>query len=640
MSGFAVNMGPQWTGRIDIRSPRFHSYSDKLLEGLQKKPEAAEVIRQMNFSGLIAANGFIEKLVGDQPANIRFNVGIHSGEIRHRLLPYRMFGLTGMIAFANGAVTAEKLEGVSSTGNITISGQFQPDKTWWVRIVGQAVELNRELYQALSPGVQTVWDQLDPQGTLDHLMVQVENPGSGVQVSVSGYQYPSTARDPSNLRMEPEWFRYGLEKMSGHFHYQDGTIKISDVQGWHGTVPVSFEAHGQSTAEYWQVTIDHLLTGQIPYNHEIKRALPQAVQVASERLGLAGSMAVQGSVSIFQRLTPAAQEDTRGVVPAGWTTDPGSEIAPLPMNRPSLLWDLRLDLENASAELGLPVRNVHGSVVLRGRSNRETAYCGGQWNLDSAMVQGVQLTSIQGPFWCNEANVLFGSTIGQLPAEIQTQCCGPLASLTANSLGGRWSLDGQVWLRDDVQFQLQTTASHVDLARLAEQFAPETRDVMGQGSGSLVLSGSSAGTHSLEGQGIVRIHNARLYEVPLFLQLLKTLQVKTPDKTAFDEGSIDFGIRGSDIECHRIELNGDAISLIGNGRANLSRDLDLNFYTVLGRNQVYLPVVSDLLHAGSQQLLWINVKGSVDKPVLTRETFRALNEAVRLLLEPPPDYRR
>jgi hypothetical protein len=170
-------------------------------------------------------------------------------------------------------------------------------------------------------------------------------------------------------------------------------------------------------------------------------------------------------------------------------------------------------------------------------------------------------------------------------------------------------------------------------AQLAKEFAPETREIVGHGSGSLVFSGLSSGTHRLNGEGMVRINNAKLYEVPFFLQLLKSLQVKTPDKTAFDEGSIDFSIQGSDIECHRIELNGDALSLIGNGRATLNQDLDLNFYTVLGRNNLYLPVLSDLVHAGSQQLLWISVKGTADKPQLKRETFRALNEAVRLLLE-------
>jgi hypothetical protein len=632
--GWTNDMGPQWTGRIDIRSTRFHPYSEVLLDGLKKKPEAVQVIKQMNFAGMLAVNGFIERLRPDTPADVRFNVNVHGGEVRHQFFPYRMFGLAGMISLVNGTVTAENVEGVSSTGNISISGQVIPGKQWWVNVVGQALELNQELYQALSPAQRSVWQQLTPRGTLDHLLVRVQNVGSGVQVSVDGFQQPSTMRDPSNLQIEPSWFRYGLDRLSGKFHYSNGEIQITDVQGWHGNVPVSFDAVGQTHSEYWQMTVRDLLTGQIPIDHEIKEALPQSVQTAANRMQLTGSVAVQGTVSIFQRLkkSPLLPELVEaGAGPIGQV----SFAAPIDdtITGPSLSWDLRLDVEDAAAVLGVPVNHIHGNVQARGLSNSETAYCGGQLDFDSAMIQGVQATTIQGPFWCNEENVLFGTAVGNLPVEVQAQTCGAMASLTGNSLGGRLSMDGQVWLQDEIRFQIQSTANQIDLACLAAEFAPETREIVGHGTASLVLNGTSTGMHTLDGQGMVRINNAKLYEIPFFLQLLKSSQVETPDNTAFDEGSIDFSIQGSDIECHRIELNGDAISLIGNGRANLNQELDLNFYTVLGRNRLYLPLVSDLVHAGSQQLLWISVKGTAEKPQLTRETFRALNEAVRLLLE-------
>ncbi|MBL8889465.1 MAG: hypothetical protein JNL67_05770 [Planctomycetaceae bacterium] len=631
--GWANDMGPKWTGRIDVRSARFHPFSESLLEGLRNKPEAVNVIKQMNFAGMLAANGFIEKARALEPADVRFNVSVQNGEIRHQIFPYRMFGLAGMIQFVNGTVTAEKVEGVSSTGNITISGQSVPGKQWWVNIAGQAVELNQELYQALSPNQKSVWTQLSPRGTLDNLLVRVQNLGSGVQVSVDAYQQPSTPRDPSNLRIEPSWFRYALDRLSGKFHYSNGEIQISDVHGWHGNVPISFDAAGQSHAEYWQMTVRDLLTGQIPIDHEILDALPTSVQMAANRMQLTGSVAVQGTVSIFQRLRKSAtsevvQADDPGIVQVNYET-PEAEVS----FRPGLSWDLRVDVENAKAMLGVPVEHIHGHVQLRGLSNQETAYCGGQIDLDSAMVQGLQTTTIQGPYWCNEQNVLFGTAVGNLPTEIQAQTCGSIASLTANSLGGRLSMDGQVWLQEDTRFQIQSTASQIDLARLAAEFAPQTREIVGNGTASVILSGSAVGTHTLDGQGMIRINDAKLYEIPFFLQLLKTLQVKTPDKTAFDEGSIDFKIQGPDIECRRIELKGDAITLIGNGRANLSQELDLNFYTVLGRNNYYVPLVSDLIHAGSQQLLWISVKGTAENPQLNRETFRALNEAVRLMLE-------
>jgi hypothetical protein len=634
MEGWANDMGPRWTGRIDIRSTKFHPYSESLLIGLQKKPEAVRVIQDMNFAGMLAANGFIERKQPNEPADVRFNVNIHGGEIRHQLFSYRMFGLAGMVSYANGVVSADQIEGVSSTGNITISGQSIPGSQWWVNVVGRAVELNQELYQALTANQRSIWDQISPRGTLDHLLVRVQNLGSGVQVSVDAYQQPSTPRDPSNLQIEPNWFRYALDRLSGKVHYSNGEIKISDIQGWHGNIPVSFDADGQSHAEYWQMNIHNLLTGQIPIAHDIKQALPQSVQTAANRMELTGSVVVQGNVSIFQRLnkpttSDLAQIENQEIARVGYET--ATEPTAL---RPNLSWDLRVDVEDAAAILGVPVNHIHGNLQLRGLSNHEMAFCGGQVYLDSAMVQGVQTTAIQGPYWCNEQNVLFGTAVGQLPAEIQAQSCGPIASLTANTFGGRVSMDGQVLLADEIRFQIQSTASQIDLAQLAKELAPQTREIVGYGSASLVLQGTSTGTHSLDGEGKVRINDAKLYEVPFFLQLLKTLQVKTPDKTAFDQGLIDFGIKGSDIECHRIELNGDAISLIGNGRANLSQELDLNFYTVLGRNNFYLPVLSDLVHAGSQQLLWISVKGTMEKPQLTRETFRALNEAVRLLLEP------
>jgi len=658
IQGFANDMGPNWTGRIDVRSTRFHPYSESLLEGLKRKPEAVHVIQQLNFSGLIATSGFIERTEKDQPADVRFNLSIQGGELRHRMFPYRVFGVSGLVQLVNGVVTAPKLEGVSSTGNITLSGEFLARQQWWVKVLGQAVELNQELYQALTPNQQSIWRQVSPRGTLDHLLVQVEDRGAGVEVTVSGYQQPSTPRDPSHLQIEPTWFPYALDRLSGKFYYRNGELTISDVQGWHGNVTVSFDAQGQTHAEYWQLSINNLLTGQIPVDHEIKRALPLPIRQAADRLQVAGSVAVQGNLSIFQPLSavppPASRTTSEPAVGAvvGWTepvspvagnATPAAVVAPelqiaeeaTNSGPPNCVWDLRLDLENLSIELGLPVRNVHGNVQLRGLRNADIAYCGGQLNLDSAMVQGVQITTVQGPFWCNDQHVLFGTAVGELPVDVQAQSCGTIAPLTARGLAGRLGLDGQAWLREDVYFQIQATANQVDLATLAAEFAPSSRDIAGQGSASLVLAGSTHGLHTLEGQGLVRVNDAQLYEIPFFLQLLKTLQVKTPDKTAFDEGSIDFSIRGSDIECHRLELNGDAISLIGNGRANLNQELDLNFYTVLGRNRFYLPVLSDLLHAGSQQLLWISVKGTVENPQLTRETFRALNEAVRLLLEDP-----
>ena len=49
--------------------------------------------------------------------------------------------------------------------------------------------------------------------------------------------------------------------------------------------------------------------------------------------------------------------------------------------------------------------------------------------------------------------------------------------------------------------------------------------------------------------------------------------MRRPDKTAFTTSDMDFRIRGSDIYFDRLNFNGDAISLRGNGEMNLDREI-------------------------------------------------------------------
>jgi len=119
------------------------------------------------------------------------------------------------------------------------------------------------------------------------------------------------------------------------------------------------------------------------------------------------------------------------------------------------------------------------------------------------------------------------------------------------------------------------------------------------------------------------------------LSLLKLLNVGRTDRTAFDSSNINFLINGTDIDFERIELVGDAISLIGNGRMNLDQDLDLNFYSIVGRNRIRIPLLNELYHAGSQQILWISVDGTTENPKMSREVLPQLNDSIRQLFQVP-----
>ena len=83
-----------------------------------------------------------------------------------------------------------------------------------------------------------------------------------------------------------------------------------------------------------------------------------------------------------------------------------------------------------------------------------------------------------------------------------------------------------------------------------------------------------------------------------------------------------------------MEFLGDAISLIGNGKMNLDRDIDLNFYSVMGRNKINIPLISELYRASSQKVLWINVDGTLDNPRTHRHVLPQLNESLQQLFQP------
>ncbi len=118
---------------------------------------------------------------------------------------------------------------------------------------------------------------------------------------------------------------------------------------------------------------------------------------------------------------------------------------------------------------------------------------------------------------------------------------------------------------------------------------------------------------------------------------MKILRVKDANRTAFDSSDVDFTINSGSIDLNRIELIGDAFSLIGNGKVDFNHQIDLNFYSIMGRGRWYIPVVSELYRAGSQQVLWINVDGTCENPTTHRNVLPQLNDTIQVLLQPPPN---
>ena len=113
--------------------------------------------------------------------------------------------------------------------------------------------------------------------------------------------------------------------------------------------------------------------------------------------------------------------------------------------------------------------------------------------------------------------------------------------------------------------------------------------------------------------------------------LLKILKIKPLDKTAFTSSDVDFRVNGEDIYLDRIVFNGDAISLKGAGEVNLERDVNLKFYTLVGSESRRIPIIWPLLADASRRILMIEVTGTLDNPITTRNVLPGLNSTIERL---------
>src|SRR5262249_21324292 len=151
----------------------------------------------------------------------------------------------------------------------------------------------------------------------------------------------------------------------------------------------------------------------------------------------------------------------------------------------------------------------------------------------------------------------------------------------------------------------------------------------GLASGRLYLAGQGTDLAGLQGRGSVDVPSGKMYNLPPLLSLLKFLNLRAPDRTAFEEAHARFTIRGQRVAISRLDLAGAAVSLGGQGDLSLDgSDVTLDFYAVLGRLPQLLPQpFKEVPRAISEQLLKIQMRGRLGDLKFSREP-------VPLLVEP------
>jgi hypothetical protein len=132
-----------------------------------------------------------------------------------------------------------------------------------------------------------------------------------------------------------------------------------------------------------RLDLTRLTADRVAVDPALLSALPAGLGQALARYPIEGPLNLQGSL--------------------------GLTVPPQPEAAPQLAWNLELDIENGRVLTPMAVEHLHGGMRLLGRTTAEGLVSRGELRVDSAMIRGVQFTNVQGPFWPDGKQLVFGA---------------------------------------------------------------------------------------------------------------------------------------------------------------------------------------------------------------------------------------
>ena len=284
-----------------------------------------------------------------------------------------------------------------------------------------------------------------------------------------------------------------------------------------------------------------------------------------------------------------------------------------------------LDIDDGAVENELKLQHIFGGIRLTGSTQGQAFQSRGMLDVDSVMARDIQITQLHGPFWMDSQQLILGSCASVVKAG------QPPQQITAHALGGNVALDAHVVLDDQLNFAADVSLADAAITDFARSLHSARHDISGKVYAVLRFKGAKAGLHTLQGTGQVRLREANIYELPVMARLLKFLSLRPPDDTGFTSSDIDFRLQGEQLYFDRVDFHGDAISLKGKGWMDLNRQVNLDFYALVGRPEFQLPVIHSLLAEASKNILLIQVVGDIDNPQVIKKPLPELDDTLQRL---------
>jgi len=584
-------------------------FDAKLLAAIAEP--SREVVRSLDLGGTFDFHWLARRDAPDQPMHKEMVVQLGEKNrctIRYERFPYPVDNVCGTAVMRDDDWTFEGLRGVNDSARITCEGRLDSPVRggeMLLRFTATDVRLDEELRNAfLRQSIRQAWDTLKPRGKIDLDEVALHRPPGQQQAVVSVRARPKD----DTVSIEPLRFPFRMEKVQCGLRYENGQVAIEGLKAEHGPVKI---AANRGNCEFlsdgnWSLALEGFSVDRLQLeDRDFMQAVPSRLRQAIAALKPTGGVHLRGALAVEGGSGPSD---------------------PVRSN-----WDLEIVMHQGTLDCGAKLEDIYGSLTLVGGYDGARFHSRGELDFDSVSWLDMQFTRLMGPLWIDDGQVLLGSWVARRENELarQNPARQPVKPrpLSARLFGGNVWGDAWVSLESEPRYGFHATLSQADLAHFAQEVMAGRQNLKGKITATIDLGGTGRNLNGMGGRGGIWLREADIWELPLMIELLSILSLREPDRTAFSNSNILFDIRGNHIYFQKIDFNGDAISLLGQGEMDFDCNIALRFQPILGRNEWELPAVSEIFRGAGRQIMQIRVDGTLQEPKTKKELFPAVNQA-------------
>ncbi|MBI5365875.1 MAG: hypothetical protein HZA54_02460 [Planctomycetes bacterium] len=460
-----------------------------------------------------------------------------------------------------------------TNGNGNGNGHGNGNRTGWdLTVTATDLALDNTLRYAVSSRLEETWQMFEPAGTVD-LIWQSRRP-KGLGTKETQYCRAQAKGVLATFREIP----YPVPNLQGEIEYTGNTVRISNLRGRNGNEEILIDGSVHLHDEQ-PPSLDVTIKGsEVPLDAKLIDAVPK-------ELGeILSSVTPSGSVDFALKCARQYAERPAGVEPP-----PGA----LPRWASEVHYSANVKFMDCAFDVGLKITDAFGALVIQGNVFEKEHDSLGSATFSQMKLEGKRFADATSQFlfkdhWLN------------------------LHDLSANAYKGL--LTGNVRMNtESYAFDGACNLAGLDLRSFSRDTFISGKDVSGSLGAEVRFSGLGKDPNQLAAEGKVAIAQGILWDVPIFLNLLSSLNVQRRQDP--QTGSVVFSAANGEIRIRSLEFDSDNMAITGKGSMDFDGNMDLLLDTGVSIAMIpEMPIITQIVGTIRKQLFAVEVKGPFKSP--------------------------